>query len=446
MQHRCSSLHRAPPPGGPSRRGTARTGRRLVAEERRRCARAAAAGRRCRRAPAPRPSRASRRRTRAFERERRCRALRARRSGPRRRRAARPAGCRSGDAAGQVEQLARASRRTAPRRHRAERRVRETQNSFVPVDVRAAGCRERVAPVQHDRQHVDQRLDVVHDRGLAEQPDLDRERRLVARLASIALDRVEQRGLLTADVGAGAAADLDVEGEPWPRMSSPSSPRRAAARWRAAAVAARAGTRRAGRGSPVRAPIAYAGDRHRLDERERVALHQHAVLERARLGLVGVGNEVVGARPWAATACHLRPVGNAAPPRPTRPAASRPRRSPPTARSRRPAQRVVAAVRAGSRRARRDRRRRRARAARAQGRRAGARTAPRPGSPSGSGAANGDRPPPRRGCRCPFAQTEARRRVADRRGTLRRRRPRRRGPRTRAPTRERARFQQANSA
>ena len=36
--------------------------------------------------------------------------------------------------------------------------------------------------------------------------------------------------------------------------------------------------------------------RHRLDDGERVALHQHAVLERARLGLVGVADQVVGAR------------------------------------------------------------------------------------------------------------------------------------------------------
>ena len=39
-----------------------------------------------------------------------------------------------------------------------------------------------------------------------------------------------------------------------------------------------------------------AGDRHRLDHRERVALHQLAVLERPRLGLVGVADEVVRPR------------------------------------------------------------------------------------------------------------------------------------------------------
>ena len=38
------------------------------------------------------------------------------------------------------------------------------------------------------------------------------------------------------------------------------------------------------------------GDRHRLDERERVALHEDAVLERSRLRLVGVAHEVVRLR------------------------------------------------------------------------------------------------------------------------------------------------------
>ncbi len=90
--------------------------------------------------------------------------------------------------------------------------------------------------------------------------------------------------------------------KPEPRMSSPRSP---AARARCDRVGdARLGVRvlaadvevalrRAGR---------EGGDGHRLDGGERVALEQHAVLERARLGLVGVAHEVVrlgrpGSRP-----------------------------------------------------------------------------------------------------------------------------------------------------
>ena len=59
------------------------------------------------------------------------------------------------------------------------------------------------------------------------------------------------------------------------------------------------------------------GDRHRFDDRERIVLHQDAILERARLRLVGVADQVVRvrrlrrARPPTSV-----PVGNAAPPRP----------------------------------------------------------------------------------------------------------------------------------
>ena len=80
---------------------------------------------------------------------------------------------------------------------------------------RALGARLRVRRpgVGHDVEDVEERLDVVHDRRLAEEPDLDRERRLVARLAAIALDRLEERRLLAAHVRAGADAQLDVERE-----------------------------------------------------------------------------------------------------------------------------------------------------------------------------------------------------------------------------------------
>ena len=46
-----------------------------------------------------------------------------------------------------------------------------------------------------------------------EQALLERERRLLPRLAALALDGVEQRRLLAADKRAGADADLDVKVE-----------------------------------------------------------------------------------------------------------------------------------------------------------------------------------------------------------------------------------------
>src|SRR5690606_33905738 len=70
----------------------------------------------------------------------------------------------------------------------------------VPVDA-----------VAEDERHARDRLDVV-DRGRApEQPVGRGERRPQARLAPTPLERVEQRGLLATDVGAGAAVEGEVE-------------------------------------------------------------------------------------------------------------------------------------------------------------------------------------------------------------------------------------------
>ena len=88
----------------------------------------------------------------------------------------------------------------------------DTQNSLGPVDVAVPIAAYAGGAHGQDRQHVDQGLDVVLDRRLAEQALLHGERRLGARLAPVALDGVEEGGLLAADVRARAAPDLDVEG------------------------------------------------------------------------------------------------------------------------------------------------------------------------------------------------------------------------------------------
>ena len=183
--------------------------------------------------------------------------------------------------------------------------------------------------------------------GCPNRPALDRERRLVARLAAVALDRAEDRGLLAADVGAGALAQLDVEREAvaehvvaeqaplarlLDRVLEPVLRERVLAAQVEVAVLA------AGR---------VRGDRHRLDQRERVALHDHAVLERARARTrrrCRPGS--AGRRGWRATASHLRPVGNAAPPRPMSLRVDHLADHALRAEVDRPAQRVVAAVRA----------------------------------------------------------------------------------------------------
>ena len=145
------------------------------------------------------------------------------------------------DAAGQVQHLAQ--------RH-AEVGLVEAGAGDVAAQAeqtRARGAlgadlRVRRAADPQDLQHVDQRLHVVDAGRLAEQPALHRERRLVPRLAALALERVEQRRLLAADVGAGAAPQLDVER----RTPRPSRRRRGTRgggtrRWRARAAAVASG-------------------------------------------------------------------------------------------------------------------------------------------------------------------------------------------------------------
>src|SRR5207245_3556051 len=76
---------------------------------------------------------------------------------------------------------------------------------------------ERRAAFEGDVEDVDQCFNIVDGGRLAEETRLHRERRLVARLAAFPFDRIEQGGLLAADVGAGAATDLDVEAQPLPQ-------------------------------------------------------------------------------------------------------------------------------------------------------------------------------------------------------------------------------------
>ena len=144
--------------------------------------------------------------------------------------------------------------------------------------------------------HVHQRLDVVHDRGLAEQPRLNGEGRLVPWLAAQSLDRVEERGLFPADVSAGAAPDLDVESDASAENVLTEQTRRACLR--ECLLDTRGGERILAANVEVAQLTARreAGDRHRLDERERILFHENAILERSRLGLVGVAHEVVRSR------------------------------------------------------------------------------------------------------------------------------------------------------
>ncbi len=174
-------------------------------------------------------------------------------------------------------------------------------NGMVPR--RAARCRSRrrtARPSARIIGHRGQRQHVVDHGRPAEQAVDGAQRRLGADHAALALEALEQRGLFAADVGAGADAHLRRRRpSPLPSTAAARASRRLrrARRWRAssAAMACRVLGAQCRR-SPRRADR-EAGDRHALDQRERVALHQHAVGEGAAVALVGVAARCTSGRP-----------------------------------------------------------------------------------------------------------------------------------------------------
>ena len=77
--------------------------------------------------------------------------------------------------------------------------------------VRRAEPRVFRAAHRDDVLHVAERLDVVHDRRAHVEAEHGREiGRLDARIGALAFERFDQAGFLAADVGAGAAMDVDL--------------------------------------------------------------------------------------------------------------------------------------------------------------------------------------------------------------------------------------------
>ena len=178
-----------------------------------------------------------------------------------------------------------------------------------------ADLRVLLAAHLHDVRDGHQRLDVVDERRALEEALVGGERRLQARVAALALERVEQRGLLAADVGARAAVHDEAEVEARAEDVLPEVAGLVGLGQRgvedvglllvlAADVDERAG--RAGR---------EGGDDDALDERVRRLRDELAVLERAGLGLVRVAHEVLVHRPGRHER-DLRPMAKPAPPRP----------------------------------------------------------------------------------------------------------------------------------
>src|SRR5262249_37420285 len=72
---------------------------------------------------------------------------------------------------------------------------------------------EPLGSAPDDARDAGERLDVVHDDRPAEQAGHRWNRRLDPRVAALSLERLEQAGLLAADVGAGTAVDHHLEVE-----------------------------------------------------------------------------------------------------------------------------------------------------------------------------------------------------------------------------------------
>src|SRR3989475_3851297 len=72
---------------------------------------------------------------------------------------------------------------------------------------------EPVRAAEHDVRHAGERLDVVDDRRAAEEAVRGRKRRLDARVGALPLERLDEPGLLAADVGARPAVHPDGEVE-----------------------------------------------------------------------------------------------------------------------------------------------------------------------------------------------------------------------------------------
>ncbi len=149
-----------------------------------------------------------------------------------------------------------------------------------PLAAVAAVAGEPLGPVLEDGAHPVQRLHVVLERGPAEEADLGDVGRPQARLAALALDRLDHRRLFAADVGAGAA----------PKVNRRQRARRVGLQRRdllledrAAAVVlvAQIDVDRLDADRP-------GGDQRAFEKAVRIAFEVVAVLERARLALVDV--------------------------------------------------------------------------------------------------------------------------------------------------------------
>ena len=193
--------------------------------------------------------------------------------------------------------------------------------TWVPRERPTPSSPYACAAVGQDHRHGAERQHVVDDGRLAEQAVERGDRRLGPDHAALALEALQHRGLLAADVGAGADPHVQVEAQVASRgRSRPSQP------WRVGDLDR--GPQRGDRVRVLRADVDVALARRRPRGRrssmpsisgERVALDQHPVGERAAVALVGVAADELQVVDAVEHGRHLMPAGKPAPPRPRSP-------------------------------------------------------------------------------------------------------------------------------
>ena len=223
--------------------------------------------------------------------------------------------------AAEEDRLERAPRRDSARavvelaQRRAERHLIDTRTLHVAAQAEQAGASRRLrahrcvgaSTVHDDGRNVGERFDVVHERRLSKESSLDGEGGLVARLAPIPLDRVEDRRLLAADVRAGAATDLELEAKAASKDVVAEEPRVPRLIDGVLHPFGRQPILTANVEVAVLAAGRERGDGERLDDRERIAFEEYTILERPGLALVGVADDVVWSHGLAGDRSPLSP-------------------------------------------------------------------------------------------------------------------------------------------
>ena len=152
---------------------------------------------------------------------------------------------------------------------------------------------EPIRAVHDDVRDVAERLHVVDQRGPLVETLVGRERGLQAGIAPLALERVEERRLLAADVRPGPAVHDEVAREVRPQDPLARVPARISLRESGVEDVGLLLVLAPDVDEGVVGPGGVGADQHALDQLVRIAVNQLAVLERPRLGLVGVAAQVL---------------------------------------------------------------------------------------------------------------------------------------------------------